>query len=251
MTNSSVIPFLIPILVFANHKGGTLKTTSVRQLLKHWALMFPGKHFLGVDLDPQGNLTTQLGGTLRGLNSTGDVLMRRSGINDAIQEVDHGIYLLATDIKLEDTSANIQSKSPNHMFLRSALRSLQNPTQWGAILIDCPPSADILVVNALAAADHLVVPLDPEDDAITGMMRIRELSTWLRGALDMPAVHYAGAIITKAGHTNHHKERIAKINSESSVLGEVPYRRGSDAEEQIAASYAPIAATLANIIGLE
>ena len=226
-----------PILAVVNHKGGPGKTTTSVALARHWQR--GGRQPLAIDLDPQANLTRILGGCVGHNNSIGDVLARRTTLDRATQLAADGIHLVGSDIKLEDTSAALQGKSPNHMFLANALRD--GAADAGVVVIDCAPAANILTINALVAATHVLVVLDPELDAIDGMRRIQGMVEWLGNELGT-APCIVGAVVNKVQvNTVLHRTNLATIISEIDAVGVVPYRRGVDAETEIDKVFGPIA----------
>lgn len=230
-------------IAIANHKGGPGKTTTTYWLARHLAdaEQLP----LCIDLDPQGNLTRMLGCAVGTTNGIADVLLRRTTLRAAMQPTIYGVDMIGTDIKLEDASAAIQGRSPNHRFLANAIRDsgLANLGNY-TVLIDCAPAANILTINALVAADAVVIVLDPERDAIDGMHRIVAMVDWLRNEIDhAPAI--LGAVVTKVNQqTVLHRVNLESIEQEIAVLGRIPYRRGVDADDQIGAAYAPVAAAV-------
>lgn len=221
-------------IAIANHKGGVGKTTTAYWLTYH--LAGRGLSVLAVDMDPQGNLTDRLGGIVQHSNGTADVLMRRTNVRKAAQECAGlpGVTLLATDIKLEDTSAAMQAKSPNHIFLR---RALADTVGVDVAIIDCQPSANILTINALIAADYVVIPCEPEDAAIAGANRIVEMAAWLRDEI-MIGPEVLGVIATRANlNTVAHRERIEDIERVGLVIGMVSQFQGQDAELKLSRAY--------------
>lgn len=226
-----------PVLAVVNHKGGPGKTTTSFALAQHWQRS--GRNPLAIDLDPQGNLTRILGGCVGHNNSIGDVLTRRTTLDRATQLGYGGIRMVGSDIKLEDVSAALQGKSPNHMFLANALRD--GAADAGVVVVDCAPAANILTINALVAATHVLIVLDPELDAIDGMRRIRTMVEWLRDELgDAPII--VGAVVNKVQErTLLHKANIEAILGEIDAVGIVPYRRGADYAERIDEAFGPIA----------
>jgi chromosome partitioning protein len=224
-------------VAICNHKGGVGKTITAYWLAQHWATQ--GYTPMAIDLDPQGNLTRMFGGTIHHANGVADVLLRRTALAVAVQMVGEGaaVQLVGTDIKLEDAGAAIQAKAPNHRFLANALRDAGDRP----VLIDCAPAANILTVNALVAADYVLVVLDPEHDAIEGMRRIISMVDWLRCELGQ-APQVLGAVVTKVqGATVLHRSNLLRIDEEMPILGVVPYRRGVDADEQLRALYWDVA----------
>lgn len=229
-------------LVICNHKGGTGKTTTAYHLTRHMAAM--GKRPLAIDLDPQGSLTRAFRGMVGHNNGIADVLMDRATLNGAAQpimESDH-IKLVGTDIKLSETAAKLQAKSPNHMFLRRALAK-NGHFFTGPIIIDCAPAADILIINALVAADYLILPVDPCKEAIAGAQRMMSMAAEISDLLGQgPQV--LGTIVTRFdGRTVGHREcgQTIAMPGMPPVLGVIPLRLGVDAREQIGEAYRPIA----------
>lgn len=229
---------MTPVLAVVNNKGGPGKTTTSAALLRHWQRA--GRRPVGIDLDPQANLTRILGGCVNHNNSIGDVLARRTTLDRATQLGADGIHLVGADIKLEDTSAALQGKSPNHMFMANALRD--GAADAGVVVIDCAPAANILTINALVAATHVLVVLDPELDAIDGMRRIQNMVEWLGSELGS-APRIVGAVINKV-HANAllHRTNLETILHEIDSVGMVPYRRGVDADAKIEEAFGPISA---------
>lgn len=233
-------------IAIANHKGGTAKTTSTEYLAKHIAADIPT---LAIDLDPQGSLTRALNVSIDHTNGIADVMMGRTSLNRAAQLVkdnppnSEALTLIGTDIKLEETAAAIQAKSPNHIFLRNALKKC---CVANLALIDCPPAANILVANALTAADGLIIPVSPDPEAIEGMQRMVAMVDWFKNnGMHAPAVI---GIITTLANPNviRGQQSITHIQSYAAestipILGMVPFRSGKDAEAHFANAYESIA----------
>lgn len=237
-------------IAVANHKGGTGKTTTVLNLAQWLACERP---VLAIDLDPQGNLTRALGGAIDHRNSIGDVMRGRAQVTKAVQVCD-SIHLVGADIRLEETAAAMQAASPNHTFLRRCLHNGRAGYNWPwwICLIDCPPAANILTINALCAADYVVIPADPEPDAISGLRRIVELAAWLRDEVGMGAV-VLGSVLTRVnGQTLRHQEALNTLTARSMprVLATVPLRQGVDAQSQIADAYLVAADAIRKAVAL-
>jgi len=158
------------ILVIANQKGGVGKTTTAINLAA--SLAANDVAVLLVDSDPQGNATTGLGIRKdQGKLTLYDVLVGEHEARDAIVSTDfEGLSLLPADRNL--VAANVELIDAEHRELRlhSRLEPLRN--DFGYILIDCPPALDLLTINALVAADSLLIPIQCEFFALEGVSQL-------------------------------------------------------------------------------
>ncbi len=147
------------VIAVANQKGGVAKTTSVASL--GVALCELGRRVLLVDLDPQACLTFSLGLDPESLEiSVHDVLLGRVGPGMAISPTEDGPDILPSTIDLAGCEAILLTRTGREHALRMALEDL--PDDYDDILIDCPPSLGVLTINALTAADSVLVPLQCE-----------------------------------------------------------------------------------------
>ena len=147
------------ILAVANQKGGVAKTTTVASLGA--ALAELGERVLVVDLDPQACLTFSLGIDPEALElSVHDVLLGRVSAAMAVQATDDGVDLLPSTIDLTGSEARLMTRTGREYVLKEALGGVQVSYDW--VLLDCSPSLGILTLNALTAAQWLVVPLQCE-----------------------------------------------------------------------------------------
>src|SRR3954466_2953027 len=160
MTDMSLVP---RVLALANQKGGVGKTTTAINL--GTALAAVGETVLIVDLDPQGNASTGLGIDRKSRSrSTYDVLTRQVKIRDAIQETTvPRLDIVPSTMDLSGFELEIAHERDRAFRLRDALAGL-NPAPTGAttysyVLVDCPPSLNLVTVNAMAAAHSILVPL--------------------------------------------------------------------------------------------
>lgn len=217
------------IIAIACHKGGTGKTTTTRALAG-WFNLF-GQRTFAIDLDPLATLTRTVGLGVGG-PTIADVMLGEYPLFDAFRGASPGISVVSADKKLIWAAAYMQAQSPNHNFLRNALRGTDGLTA----LIDCPPSAGILIVNALVAATHVIIPVEPEDEAIDGMLHMLAMVEDCRDLGNGATV--VGAVITRANlNVLRHTQNIERIEQELtarglSVLGVVPLRQGQDAAFQ-------------------
>jgi chromosome partitioning protein len=155
------------VLCVANQKGGVGKTTTTVSLAA--ALAQLGARVLIVDLDPQGNATTGLG--LRaeeGDPGTYRVLVEAMPVADARTPTDvDGLDVIPSSIDLAGAEVELVSAFSREMLLRRSLEPIRD--EYDVVLIDCPPSLGLLTVNALVAADQVLVPIQCEYYALEGV----------------------------------------------------------------------------------
>jgi chromosome partitioning protein len=160
----------MPMMVIAviNEKGGVGKTTTVATL--GHALALRGLRVLLVDLDPQANLTTWLGTRPPPEASIANVLADRRAVQYAIGASSAGDAELAYGSRsVADAADDLRASSPAPaLALRRALRDLE----YDRILIDCPPGLGVLSVNALCAADELLIPVNSQAMALSGVAQL-------------------------------------------------------------------------------
>ena len=159
------------IIAVANQKGGVGKTTTAINLAA--GLVEEGKRVLVVDLDPQGNASTGLGVDLDARDYTTYELL--------IQETDlAGLCIIPATVDLSSADIELLSAEKRSFLLHDALRQTQmDAFKFDFILIDCPPSLNLLTVNAMIAAHSVLVPLQSEFFALEGlsqlMLTVREV----------------------------------------------------------------------------
>jgi len=147
-------------IAVANQKGGVAKTTSVAALGA--ALGEQGRRVLVVDLDPQACLTFSLGFDPDKLQPTiHDVFVGRCGVETTIVPVDQESFeLVPANIDLAGAEAYLLTRTGREYALRSSLEEMGE--SYDVVLLDCPPSLGVLTINALTAADDVVIPLQCE-----------------------------------------------------------------------------------------
>jgi len=158
----------VTAIAVANQKGGVGKTTTAISLGA--ALAGRDMRVLLIDLDPQGNATSGLGESHERARSVHDVLLRDAPITQAIvQTVVPSLDLLPSSTDMAGAEVELVPAMAREFRLRTALQGL---TGYDVVLIDCPPSLGLLTINALAAADEVLVPVQAEYLALEGLAHL-------------------------------------------------------------------------------
>ncbi len=158
------------IIAVANQKGGVGKTTTVINLAAY--LADSGKRVLAVDIDPQGNTTTGLGISKPTVDaSIYDVLLDGQPLMDALTPTDVvGLHLIPATLDLAGAEIELSQLSAREMRLKNVLGAVRD--RYDYIFIDCPPSLGLLTLNALCAADRVMIPIQCEFFALEGLSQL-------------------------------------------------------------------------------
>ena len=194
-------PHLRPrVLVMANQKGGVGKTTTTINL--GTALAAVGERVLIIDLDPQGNASTGLGIDRRNrVTSSYDALIGERALREVIVPTPvPRLSIAPSTMDLLGVELEISGTEDRSYKLRKALQAFfvsggDNPDRVTYVLVDCPPSLNLLTVNALAAADAIVVPLQCEFFALEGLSQLLTTVDRVRETLN-PTVKIHGVVLT-------------------------------------------------------
>jgi len=195
------LPIVPRVLVLANQKGGVGKTTTAINL--GTALAAVGENVLVIDLDPQGNASTGLGVDRKSRSiSTYDVLLGESSLDDAIVPTAvPRLSIVPSTLDLLGVELEIAGDKDRAFRLKRALAELAaaerhvNARHYSYILIDCPPSLNLLTINALASADAVVVPLQCEFFALEGLSQLLSTVEQVKRTLN-PKLSIHGVVLT-------------------------------------------------------
>ncbi len=196
------------VLVVANQKGGVGKTTTAINL--GTALAAVGEKVLLIDSDPQGNASTGLGvGRARRKTTLYDVLMGEKPAVEAVVATDPpGLFPVPPCADLSGVESGMGQEARRSFKLRDALEQIRRDGDFTYVLIDCPPSLNLLTVNAMTAADAVLVPLQCEFFALEGLTQLMRTVGLVRGSLN-PALEIQGVVLTMYDRRNSLSEQVA------------------------------------------
>ena len=208
------------IVAIANQKGGVGKTTTAVNLAACLALR--GSHVLLIDLDPQANATSALGIPLLEGHSIYGALLGAEKLSDKIVPTRwENLFLVPGDLDLAGAEIEV-ARSDDHLTrLRTACAALRADAPFEFVLLDCPPSLGILMTNALAAADELLIPLQCEYFALEGLSKIDHVVAEIRRCGANPQLTIGGILMTMFMRNNLAQQVINEVQSH---FGEVLYR---------------------------
>lgn len=179
------------VIAVLNQKGGVGKTTSTINLAAYLAKA--GKTVLIVDLDPQGNASSGLGLDKHNLDTTMyDVLFNTGSTAMSIMDTAiSGVSILPANSQLAAAEVDLAQEDQREFKLRVALQNLD----FDYILIDCPPSLGLLSINALTAADNVLIPVQAEYYAMEGLSQLLDIVQRVRQGLN-PDLQLLGVVVT-------------------------------------------------------
>ena len=225
MTDITVLPEQMPaiasrpepprpprVLAIANQKGGVGKTTTAINL--GTALAAVGEEVLIIDLDPQGNASTGLGIDYKARRfSTYDVLAGGTALREAILPTSvPRLFIAPSTLDLSGLELEVAQARDRAFRLRSALAPLNaesvNGAGFGYVLVDCPPSLNLLTINAMAAAHAILVPLQCEFFALEGLSQLLKTVDQVKETLN-PGLAIHGIVLTMHDSRNNLSNQVA------------------------------------------
>jgi len=173
-----------------NQKGGVGKTTSVANLGA--ALAARGRNVCLIDLDPQAHLSLHFGIEPGADLGAYDVMSTDQPLADAVRQAAPHLFILPSGIDLAAAEVELVGTVGREQILRDKLAAAGDA--WDLVLIDCPPSLGLLTLNALAAADDVIIPLQPHFLALQGLGKLLETVALVRRRIN-PVLHVSGIIL--------------------------------------------------------
>lgn len=182
------------IIAFANQKGGVGKTTTCVNVATYMALM--GKKVLILDLDPQGNATSGVGiNKTKDLKTIYDLIDGESAYEDVIKTtIVENLYLIPSTVDLAGAEVELIALPQREKIIKRILDEIK--ASYDFILIDCPPSLGLITVNALTAADSVLIPIQCEFFALEGLTQLMNTIRLIKYREFNPNLDIEGVVMT-------------------------------------------------------
>lgn len=197
---------MVQVISICNQKGGVGKTTTAVSLAS--SLAAAEKKTLLIDIDPQGNATTGLGVDKRGIkNSIYEALIEKKDIREVVVDTAMNMLkLVPSNNELAGAEIELVAIVSRETRLKTALKSITN--EYDYIIIDCPPSLGLLTLNAMTAANSLIIPVQCEYYAMEGMADLYQTVKLVRSHLN-PTLKVGGIVLTMFDPRNNLSKQVA------------------------------------------
>jgi len=194
---------MVKVIAVANQKGGVGKTTTCVNLCA--AITKRGRRVLLVDCDPQGNSTSGMGVSKDAMPNIYDVLVRGENAADCVIKTEYG-SVLPSNKELSGATIELVRTEGREFVLKNALLPIKSDYDY--IFIDCPPSLEILTVNALAAADSVLVPVQCEYYALEGIADLMTTIKLTKRGIN-PGLEVQGIVLTMYDSRTNFSDQVA------------------------------------------
>lgn len=211
------------IIAFANQKGGVGKTTTCVNVATYMALM--GKKILILDIDPQGNATTAVGiNKTKDLKTVYDLIDGASSYEDVIQPtIVDNLYIIPSTVDLAGAEVELIQIPQREKVIKRILDEIK--VSYDFILIDCPPSLGLITVNALTAADSVLIPMQCEFFSMEGITQLMNTIRLIKYHLN-PDLDIEGVVMTmkdkRSNFTNQVSNEIIKFFNKKVYITTIP-----------------------------
>ncbi|MBQ2287992.1 MAG: ParA family protein [Lachnospiraceae bacterium] len=181
------------VIAVANQKGGVGKTTTAINLSS--SLVELGKSVLTIDMDPQGNTTSGLGIDKNEVDATVyELILDEASVDEAVTtSIMEGLDVIASNINLSGAEVELISIENKEFLLKEKIDTIKD--NYDFVIIDCPPSLNLLTINAMTTADSIVVPIQCEYYALEGLSQLIHTIDLIKDRLN-PGLEIEGVVFT-------------------------------------------------------